>query len=224
MNVGEIKDVLKEFADSNDKSLLIDGPWGCGKTHQIREFLKQQKRENIRQCFYMSLFGFNDIKTLNNELYTILHPIKIKTQKVINNVFKIATAGIKTFPIPGISGIADTIDAIGYSLGELNENKTKDNITSIIIFDDMERIGDKITYEELFGYISSLYMRGARFIGIVSSDNISNNKKDSFAAFREKVFDEYCVINTQSEEMIRDIFFSLGVTELEKQFASLIII
>ena len=56
MNIDEIEGVLQDFLDSNDKSLLIDGPWGCGKTYQIRKFLMKQKENNGSQCFYISLF------------------------------------------------------------------------------------------------------------------------------------------------------------------------
>ena len=48
MNVKKIDEILNDFInDSSYKSILIDGPWGCGKTHQINEFLKNQK---LKKC------------------------------------------------------------------------------------------------------------------------------------------------------------------------------
>lgn len=50
----DIETQLKEFFapfldEKNDnrvvsRSMLIDGPWGCGKTYQIMKFLKKHKK------------------------------------------------------------------------------------------------------------------------------------------------------------------------------------
>lgn len=61
MLVTKIEDSLKLYLSNEDVfSILIDGKWGCGKTHLIREFLKNNKHNYI----YLSLFGVNSINDI----------------------------------------------------------------------------------------------------------------------------------------------------------------
>ena len=58
MYVTNLESFLVDYCDENDKSktVLIDGLWGCGKTHNIRNFINSSNRDII----YLSLFGVND--------------------------------------------------------------------------------------------------------------------------------------------------------------------
>lgn len=211
MKTTDISNVLEEFVESNNRSLLIDGPWGCGKTYQIKEFINKQK--NKRKCYYLSIFGTNSINELNNNLYATIHPNIVKAKRIASTALNICVNGIKNFPIPGAENISNIIDGLDFSLNNDNDSL---NIPKapIVIFDDLDRLGDNLKYPELLGYISSLFMKGVRFIGIISSNELEDNN-ESFEKFREKVFDAYHIINTTDEEIIKKILSETGIENLE---------
>ena len=39
LKIEKLNEVLKNFQENSDRTVLIDGPWGCGKTHCILDFL-----------------------------------------------------------------------------------------------------------------------------------------------------------------------------------------
>lgn len=48
MNKMCLKEVLKDFLyNSRSKSILIDGPRGCGKTYEVMNFIKENKKKKI---------------------------------------------------------------------------------------------------------------------------------------------------------------------------------
>ena len=66
MKVTDLNRILLEFYNNQiiGKAILIDGKWGCGKTYQIKEFLK----EHVENCHYLSLFGLESIDEINSKL------------------------------------------------------------------------------------------------------------------------------------------------------------
>ena len=54
MNIVKINEVLKNFITNQEtKSILIDGPWGCGKTYQINEFMKKFINNKTNKIYYL---------------------------------------------------------------------------------------------------------------------------------------------------------------------------
>lgn len=43
MEIEKVQDVLNKFLNNQDRAILIDGPWGVGKTYQILELLRGGK-------------------------------------------------------------------------------------------------------------------------------------------------------------------------------------
>lgn len=61
MNKG-IHTYLEEYVKRPDPqfAVLIKGEWGCGKTHFVREWIKdweQTVNENVLEPIYVSLYG-----------------------------------------------------------------------------------------------------------------------------------------------------------------------
>lgn len=47
LNIRNIDKILSDFIENKEyKAILIDGPWGCGKTYQVNETIKDIKRKN----------------------------------------------------------------------------------------------------------------------------------------------------------------------------------
>lgn len=83
MNIVKINEVLENFIMNKEtKSILIDGPWGCGKTYQINEFMKKFINNKTNKIYYLSLFGLESIDEIHTTLYYQLHPNKKTFKKI----------------------------------------------------------------------------------------------------------------------------------------------
>lgn len=200
MNSKKISIILDEFIPNlSFKAILIDGPWGCGKTFEIKNFIKKHKKDKI---YYISLFGLESIDEINTALHQLTNGSAIELIKegisLINKVVK---------PIQPIANICEALD---YQLNNKKIKKVKKN--SIIIFDDLERLSKKMDYCDLLGYINSLYLSGCRFICLSSEDNIREaNRKEDFTIFKEKVFDCNYKITEANDEVINSLFKPYGL-------------
>lgn len=207
MKITEIKNVLSIFMDnSTDKAILIDGPWGCGKTYEILQFIKKHKDTDI---YYLSLFGLESIDEINTALYQLVN----KGVNIVINEARVITKAIKVLPILG-----DISEALEYQLNLIDRKQIKGN--TIIIFDDLERLSDTVGYTNLLGYINSLFLSGSRFICLMSSQRLSDNlnRKKEFDDFKEKVFDRIFYIRESNKELIAGMFDSLSEDEFEELY------
>ena len=183
---------------------MIDGPWGCGKTHCILDFLKEEKKnKKIKErssIIYLSLFGKTSVDEIHLELYKNFHKVKHFSKKIIN-------------VIPKISGLfGDTgkvIENLEYTLKtDRNSKIGVGKSRKIIIFDDFERLDfNKIPFREILGYINSLIMQQLKIIIICNGEEIVNNDNEKdFVAFKEKVFDREYKISATNNEVISKYF------------------
>ena len=197
----EMADNLEKLLnESQYRSILIDGPWGCGKTYEINKLMKKIDKK----CIYISLFGLESIDEINTELYNAGHPKLVKANKVMNVVSKAVS------PVKYVGSIAD---ALSFQLN--NVDKTKIKKSRIVIFDDLERLSNKIDYKDLVGYINKLFFNELRVICLCSSENIDKKRVDSFQQFKEKVFDCYFSIKETDYEVYDEIFKELNIRNIE---------
>lgn len=194
------------------RSMLIDGPWGCGKTYQIMEFLKshQEEFENKKRMIgYISLFGLDSIETINNEichaLFSSDEKMMEKIQSSVKTIGKIVNLGSLFFP--GLKPIGEAAEYISNQLG-VNSKNVKNQ--SVIIIDDLERLStDKVSYSDLLGYLNGLMACNCRIICIMNSKaiiNPSNSEENGFKDFYEKVFDEIHIIDAVTKDTYDAIF------------------
>ena len=227
MKSGNIENVVNRLINSKESAILISGPWGIGKTYEIKEYIKT-KEEDIKlkkiKIAYSSLFGKNSIDEVNTELYQIFHPAK-KILKTITNVAKLINVGVG---LP--CGINLSIDDEKIKIN--NKVKANNKNVSLIILDDFERKSDNITAEELLGFINNLINQGFKVVVLADLDTEfgKKNKKyeigkieneqeiianyiskinfsdDILGFYKEKIFDRIYNITETPEEVIKTIF------------------
>lgn len=191
MNTNKISEILNSFIGDDSKAILFDGPWGCGKTYQIKEFIK-----NNKNIYYLSLFGLESIDEINTALYRMIHSCRL----ALTHSAILVSKAIK--PIPQIGNIADALE---YQLSAESDKHIKKK--TIIIFDDLERLSRNIRYSDLLGYINSLFLSGCRIICTMSSDHISIKQRvNDFNDFKEKVFDRIYKVTESNNELLDSIF------------------
>ena len=202
MNSSNISEILCEYLDDrNEKTLLINGPWGCGKTYAIKQYIKSNKHNKI---YYISLFGLESVDEINTALYQCVHPRK----KILFHELGVLSKAVKAFPI-----IPDMGEALEYQLGIINNQRIK---RRIIIFDDLERLSEKVMFTELLGYFNSLLLGGCKIVCIISIDNLSDKRKKDFDDFKEKVFDSILFIDESNDRVFASVFDSLYIPGIEE--------
>lgn len=215
MKSKDIGNIISEFQMSNKRSLLIDGPWGSGKTHQIRRYIDINKNSKIIGIHYISLFGKETIDEINTELHRIINPGIFTARRIATSGLNIISKAIS--PIPIVGNISGLVDALGFSINNLDDKNITGN--RIIVFDDLERIDNKLSFISLLGYFNSLYLSQVRIICSVSSENINEDKKEEFHDFKEKIFDRVLVIDESDGEIISSYFDNYKVDGLENIFS-----
>ncbi|MFI3167502.1 MAG: ATP-binding protein [Bacillota bacterium] len=232
MKINKIKEILETFSKNNQRCILIDGPWGIGKTTVVKEFISKNKKDLKKQktsIVYVSLFGKKSVDEIHTEIYTRLHPKKA----VVKNLVGLIPSAVSLF-----SGVGNIANAISFAtqIGENNidvlkvsskamsllDDTTEDisNIASgaeividkmskftpkaIVILDDFERVCDTLEPNELLGYINKLFLEEVKVVVLSCSQEINN--PDEFGKFKEKVIDRAYLVQATDDEIIRGYF------------------
>lgn len=222
MNVENLCTVFGNFKEDKNRAILVDGPWGVGKTYQILQFLKRDSsnKKNESKIIYVTLFGKTTIDEIHTDIYSKLHPIKNGAKKVVQIIPKVAplfgTVGnivsnmefaLNTNEqkndsigkniekaVQDVQNLVDNINAVDNNEKTIKKAKNK----TIVIFDDLERVNsEKMPFGDILGYINNLFLQNIKVIVICNSKEIED--KD-FSSFKEKVFDrEYRISSTNSQ-------------------------
>ena len=157
-------------------ALMINGPWGCGKTHFIKDELIPHLKGHEKPPVIMnvSLYGIDDIKDITNAI--LLNIIQFKAKDKVDTDSKIIQIGsifagnfIKTI-INRNEVATDGIEEILKKFDEFNN--------AVIIFDDLERCNCDVN--QVLGYINNFVEHTNASVIIVANEEeigrIGNNK------------------------------------------------
>lgn len=188
MVITELKDKLDNEFQKHYNIILVNGTWGIGKTHYLKEYLYNKK------YIYISLFGIDKLEGIKYAIYYELNKIGASINKFINNNSN-RDVGISflTLPIPNIS--SDIQKKIAKKL-------KKESL--ILVIDDLERKSDNINTKELLGFIESLSeIENIKIIVVANEEYIED--KDIYDIFKEKVINKTYNITQYSNEAINEI-------------------
>ena len=251
MKTCDLQNVLESFiTDNNNKSILINGKWGCGKTYQISKFMKDAKEKHKEvPIYYLSAFGFKTIDELHTKLFSLISP-KSKVLKLGH----IISPAIALIPNCG-NALLESLDR-GINSIEVNRKSNlytninnKNNKLKIVIIDDFERT--EINLKDLLGYFNQLYLQNIKLICVgdltkleykykdidansndAEENNSSTNSLDnidqdnnqtiySILQYKEKIFDrEYRLIDS-NEELIKEWFGETDTNVINKYIINL---
>ncbi|GFZ87127.1 hypothetical protein GCM10011497_15050 [Elstera cyanobacteriorum] len=185
-----------EEAPSLGLSFVIDGPWGSGKTHFIKNVLKGKK------YIYLSLFGCASISQVRREMFYSLSPIL--RNRIFRDFLGATKSAIKAKT--GFDMNSDSREDISLSLdvGALNFWDYFGSERKIIVLDDLERYsGD---FAGLFGFVNKLSGEAGCKVVIVS--NGSKFDDEGKSVFNE-YFDKIVWMQVLFEAPIRDFLQSI---------------
>lgn len=170
MNRETLLKELINFPNSDYNIILLDGPWGSGKTYLLREVLLKTQSEDLRY-YYVSLHGLKNIDEINTNLFMKVHKDIKSIDGIIPNV------------INPFNEETDTLKTLEYLL---KINKLKAN--KIIILDDLERYASS-DYDSFLSYLTSLIGAGAKIIVVSNLLDFGTSELYLFNQYKEKIFD-----------------------------------
>lgn len=174
-------------------AVLISGPWGVGKTYQVKRFLRhhQPKPEKL---LYVSLYGLSTLDEIRDALFQAAYPLLTgKPAKIIGSLL---TAGLKYAKV----------DTGGISAGDIIGFKA-----DVYIFDDLERYeGNKST---ALGYINQFVEHDGAKVIIIANDKEIKAGED-YERRKEKLIGKVLEVQSSFDEA-----FSAFVALIDDKFA-----
>lgn len=125
---------------SVNRSLVLSGDWGAGKTHFIKNDLINFLEDSGKETIYVSLFGLDNLEQLSGNI--ILNS-QTKMGKILSFLASRVSLNLD-LPIVGLN----------VKHNEKKKEKLKFKPNQVLIVDDLER--SKIDLLELLGYFNNL--------------------------------------------------------------------
>jgi hypothetical protein len=172
-------------ANTTDYAIMINGPWGCGKTYYLEKELKDIVKNQGLKYVYVSLNGYSNFKSISTRiLYHLL--VSDKNQNIdedlIDNLWDLDTKLSEIHPAFNILGI---IKEQVKKAVENKKNKKADASKIVIIFDDLERISDDVLRNDLILSVYEKYVkRGYKTIFVGDETKIVDK---NYYEIKEKV-------------------------------------
>lgn len=222
---------LEKYKDDPDPqyAVLLDGKWGCGKTFFIKSWLDTFQTENEDELapMYVSLFGVQTVKQINDTINGLLFPfMNSKVYKIGKTITKMVASAALRFNVDydGDKKNDGTVDfKLDPLMDLLNDKKEELKGRRILIFDDLERAN--IGVKELYGYINR-FVEHNRFKVIVVCNSTEITDKEIFNRFREKIIgrtfeihsDIDAAINSFANEIPTSYFVQQHISEVKEAF------
>jgi hypothetical protein len=178
-------------------AVLLNGPWGIGKTYLIRNFTTQATK-NGKKCVYVSLFGLSTVQEFDEVLMGALRPIL--NNKVVQFGGRFATIGAKFARLENPIKASDVIE---WSKSDL------------IIFDDLERCPAPLN--TILGYINALVEHEDRKVVIVANEKEIIDK-EAYKNRREKLIGKSFEVQSSFDDAFADFIKTIENKKLQKLF------
>jgi hypothetical protein len=174
------------FPHSQRFALMVDGPWGSGKTHLVKSLMddlaEQNPLEPLRKPLYVSLYAVKDAGEIGDQIYQQLHPILgHKYSRLLGAVARGALKGALKIDLTS-DHHADA--ALTTQIPELRlSDLARGAAQRVVIFDDFERA--VMTPTELLGFINPLVEHDGCKVLILANES-EVDATDAYARRKEK--------------------------------------
>jgi hypothetical protein len=192
---------LDYFCDDNhnfDYAVLIDAPWGSGKTYFLKDYLKRKypvpttASPEPPEYLWVSLFGRTNTSEVRDALFAEAHPW-------LSSKWGALTGSVGSGLLKKFSGI-DVADKI-FAKQFLPEIKAK-----LIVFDDLERT--TIGPANALGLINSFVESGAFKVIVIANQKPFAEDKD-YRSQKEKVIGRTLTVMSDPNAVLSELTKSL---------------
>lgn len=201
------------------RCILVDGPWGCGKTTAVLKAVTGFENPDsdvpdgqmviAREICYMSVYGFCSTKDMQRSLIEAQNKDARQIGEKAISVFRMVTPFVSAFStaifppaVTIINPLLEKAPTIARKALKAITKKQKNDV--IIIIDDLERLSPSIEYNEMLGLIDQLKKLGNSIVCLADSTHMGKRRKD-WHLFLEKCFDRICEIEQTDEETLKNI-------------------
>lgn len=192
MSLEETKQhLMRSLSDTDNKVIALSGKWGTGKSHLWREVREKSENTAVKGAVYISLFGMGEMNQL--KLKAVQSAISEgETKSATMEGMRTALRGAKKVLESVHKGFAALDEVALLAVPRLLNGK-------VIVLDDIERKHEKLSIEEVLGFIDEFtQQQGARFVLILNDDQLA--KREVWDTLREKVIDQELRLLTTPEE------------------------
>lgn len=194
MSKAIIEQVITEFIGNTTPGVLaITGPWGVGKTFLLRDIIAGfRSTEGLRKYAYASAFGAQSVAEIRTALLAKTRNLPFEgdaTRKLRGRIeaqaekrnFRLAFNALKEMIPWGGKHLVIALEAIaGSMIGE-----------TLIVLDDLERSGARLTIQELMGLASDLKEQGrCKVILVFNEEQLDAATSEAYETLAEKVVDQ----------------------------------
>lgn len=168
-----ISEQLTSFADLSDPgyALLLDGPWGSGKTHTVKEWQSARDSSTASSnCLYVSLFGLKNATSVEDAIVEAL--VQSKGITTPDGFSKALEGTVKKFT-------GATVDLSG-----MWKRMVLRQAPRILIFDDLERA--EMPIRQLFGALNRFVEHEKKNVVLIGNQAEFDGDR-SYRKTREKV-------------------------------------
>jgi len=196
MQADKIPEIIHQLIqkDSPYQCIMISGEWGIGKSYEVDAGIQQ-----LKPVGYCSLFGVNSMNDIFGQILFRLTLNKNKSRFNFKQIVDTLDLG-KLDPIKKLLGnVFSPQMALEYVLNQY-EQASK---TSLLIFDDIERISNSIDFDLFLGVVESL-MQTHRFVKVLFIANLSQFSETQhtiWEKYSEKVVDQVFPIEDLAENI-----------------------
>lgn len=193
------------LADREVRVLALSGKWGTGKSHMWKGVRDASTDPDVKAALYVSLFGVASLAELKLKLVQSAMPLLEKKgprADAVRGAVHTAKQAVQSF------------FKLGSALDELALLAVPAMVRDkFIVIDDIERKHDKLSIDEVLGFIDDFTQNyGSRILLILNTDQLAD--KQVWETFREKVIDEELRLETTSTDA-----FDIAVQLSPSQFA-----
>lgn len=170
-------------------AVLVKGPWGCGKSFLVKNFIKKFKKDNVSTKFLnVSLYGISSLEDIETEFFKQLHPfLSSKGAVFAGQLAKGVMKGAFKIDLDG-DGKSDATLSAGVPSIKLADYLT-DTSECILVFDDLERC--EIDKNIVLGFINHFVEKNGHKVIIIADElkisSTSGDKNRSWGTIKEKL-------------------------------------
>lgn len=186
---------LSNYVNGHDQfAVMIDGPWGSGKTYFLKNTVMPCIREE-HKVVYFSVYGYESLAKLKSELIGNLFISSLskgldkadkqfKTEDIVSIVKEVGGVVWDKFSV--FKTLAETTE--GFVINRQLRSQSQDS-SPVLIIDDLERISREIHTSDLMGFLLTDIIEpyGYRVIVVGNSQEIRDDELKEFNMTREKV-------------------------------------